>query len=42
MIFWDGRTYGMAFAERIDVEEGQRLVGFEELERGDFTWGVVV
>jgi hypothetical protein len=30
-----GDAYGMAQAERVDVEEGERLFGFEELEAGD-------
>ena len=35
-------AYGVTFAKRVDVEEGERLVGFEELERGDFTWMFVL
>jgi hypothetical protein len=31
-------AYGMAQAERVDVEEGERLFGFGELEAGDLAW----
>lgn len=31
-------TYGMALAQGLDVQEGQRLVALEELERGDLSY----
>jgi hypothetical protein len=32
----------MAQGKGVDVEEGERLLGFEELEAGDLAWVVVV
>lgn len=31
-------AYRMPSAERVDVEKGERLVAFEELEAGDLAW----
>jgi hypothetical protein len=31
-------TYGVAAAERLDIQKGESFVGFEELEAGDFAW----
>ena len=33
-----GDDEGVAFAQGLDVEEGEDFVGFEELEGGDVAW----
>lgn len=33
-------AYGVSLAEGVDVEEGERLVCFQELEAGDLAWRV--
>ncbi len=33
-----GKTYGMAFAEGVDVEEGERPGRFVDPEAGDLAW----
>jgi hypothetical protein len=32
-------TYGVAIAERLDIEKSEDFLGFEELEAGNFAWG---
>ena len=33
-----GGAYGVALAKRVDVEEGESLVGFQDLEARDVAW----
>ena len=34
-----GKTNRMPFTQRADVEKCEGLVAFEDLHRGDFSWG---